>query len=125
MTMKLTPSALGRMRAATVAANDHEIAAMFRKRNADEVAHLSDETLLQAIREAREAAMILGLERADLRMRFIMLGVFRLPRFWMDETIADLLNAPTGTPDIRFGDVCAMFKLSAERAGNPAGTWWS
>ncbi|WP_227269318.1 hypothetical protein [Roseobacter weihaiensis] len=58
-------------------------------------------------------------------MRFIMLGVLRLPRFWLDPTIAGLLKAPTGTADTRFGDVCAMFKLSAERAGKPTGVWWS
>lgn len=58
-------------------------------------------------------------------MRFIMLGLLRLTRFWLDSTIAGLLNAPTGTPDTRFGEVCAMVKLSAERAGKPTWVWWS
>lgn len=113
------------MRNMVVAQNDNDIAMMFRERNKEEVAHLSDEQLHAAIHEAREAAFACGIQNQNLRMRFIMLGVYRLPRFWMDPTIAGILNASTGTPDIRFGDVCAMFRISADRADKPMGVWWS
>ncbi|MEL7049156.1 MAG: hypothetical protein AAFO75_09395, partial [Pseudomonadota bacterium] len=122
--MKITDSMWNRMRDVVVEQNDIDIAVMFRERNTQEIAHLSDEQLQTSIKEAREAAFSFGITDRGLRMRFIMLGVFRLPRFWQDPTIAKMLNAPTGTPDIRFGDVCAMFKMSADRADKPAGVWW-
>ncbi|WP_227272193.1 hypothetical protein [Roseobacter weihaiensis] len=125
MSIKLNDALWGRMRASVVEKNDHDLAAVFRERNTEEVDHLSDEQLRAAIREAREAAFSFGITDTKLRMRFIMLGVLRLPRFWQDPTIANMLSAGTGTPDIRFGDVCAMFAMSAERADKQSGVWWS
>lgn len=123
--MKISQSTWNKMRDVVVAKNDKEIAALFRERNAAEVAHLSDEQLYEAIREAREAAFSFGIRDKQLRMRFIMLGVFRLPRFWLDPSISALLNGHTGTPDMRFGDVCAMVKLSADRIQKTESVWWS
>ena len=70
-----------------------------------------------------EKAVKLGIRDTKLRMRFIMLGVFRLPHFWQDPTVATMLTARTGTPDMRFGDVCSMFKRAAERADTPEQVW--
>ncbi|MFV0409975.1 MAG: hypothetical protein ACK5LJ_09875 [Paracoccus sp. (in: a-proteobacteria)] len=125
MTIKMNETLWGRMRDSVVEQNDRNIAAMFRERNTEEVAHLSDDQLYAAIREARKAAVASGILDKRLRMRFIMLGVLKLPGFWQDPTIARLLAAHTGTPDSRFGDVCAMFRISAERVDKQAGVWWS
>ena len=122
--MKLSRSTWDRIRDVAVEKNDKEIALMLRERNAGEVADLTDEQLQAAVKQAREAAVSFGIRDRRLRMRFIMLGVVRLPRFWLDPTIAGLLNAPTGTPEMRFGDICAMFKMSALRANRPDGVWW-
>lgn len=52
------------------------------QKNTSEVVQYSDDDLIAAIKEAREMAQGLCITRPHLRMRFIMLGVFRLPRFW-------------------------------------------
>ena len=102
-----------------------EIAHHLRTEYTAEVAHLTDEALLHAVREARHAAFELGISSEALRLRFIMLGVISLPHFWLDPTVNALLRAPTGTADIRFGDVCALFKVSATDAGKAEQVWWS
>lgn len=85
---------------------------------------LDDDQLVAAIAEARAAATAFGLTEAQLRMRFIMLAVMRLPRFWDDPTLRRLLTAPGATPEIRFGDVCALIKLGALREGAADKVWW-
>ena len=124
VTFKLTPEFWNMARTVELARNDTKIAETYRARHAADVAHLTDDALVAAIAEAREAAFSLGLADKDLRARFIMLAVLRVPRFWQEETVARILSAPTGTPDIRFGDVCALFKRAAERAGTPERVWW-
>ncbi|MDB6181076.1 hypothetical protein [Paracoccus fistulariae] len=103
---------------------DADIAATFRERNAIEVAHLSDDELMAAIKEARGTAVSLGITASNLRMRFIMLGVFRLPGFWKEAEIWQMLTANTGTPDMRFGDVCALLKVGAGREAKANYVWW-
>lgn len=103
---------------------NRDIAATFRADHGPEVEHLSDDELLAAVTEARETAVGLGIEAPHLRMRFIRLAVFRLPDFYRDETIWQMLTGTTGTPDTRFGDVCALIKMSAERAGKQDLVWW-
>ena len=89
------------------------------------MAHLDDDALLSAIGHARLVASTLGIEGGDARMRFIMLGVLRLPRFWDVPELWQMLTAPTGTPEGRFGDVCAMIRIGAERSGKGDGVWWT
>lgn len=102
-----------------------EIAAAFREHNGPEVEHLTDDELMLAIAEARETAVRLGIEEPHLRMRFIMLDVFRVPGFYRDPFIWQMLTANTGTPDARFGDVCGLLKAGAARAGKQDQAWWS
>ncbi len=122
--MKLTSDMWAAFSASAQKRADEDIAATFRERNAIEVAHLSDDDLMAAIKEARETAVGLGIAAPNLRMRFIMLGVFRLPGFWKNEAIWQILTARTGTPDMRFGDVCALLKLGAHREGKDNYVWW-
>ncbi len=103
---------------------DTDIASAFRERNAIEVAHLSDDELMASIKAARETAVGLGIAAPNLRMRFIMLDVFRFPGFWKDAAVWQMLTANTGTPDTRFGDVCALLKLGAWREAKANYVWW-
>ncbi|MFV0332836.1 MAG: hypothetical protein ACK5JR_02020 [Tropicimonas sp.] len=103
---------------------DREIATAFREDNGPEVEHLTDDELLIAIADARETAVNLGIAEPHLRMRFVMLDVFRLPGFHRDPLIWQMLTAPTGTADTRFGDVCGLFKVGAGRAGKQNQAWW-
>lgn len=123
--MIITREMRAKIRAAANEKADREIAATFRERHGDEVAHLADDDLVAAIGHARQVASSLRITQADLRMRFIMLGVLRLPRFWESPEVWHLLTAPTGTPEGRFGDVCAMIRVGAERSGKGDGIWWA
>lgn len=123
--MRLSNDFRNRMRDEADLRADRDIAETFRGRNAAEVAHLDDEALLAAIRSARATASRFGIADARLRMRFIMLDVFRLPGFWRESVVQTLMNARTGTPDSRFGDVCALLRLGAARTGKSAYVWWS
>lgn len=103
---------------------DHDVALILRTRNTAEVAHLDDEALAAAIHDARAAADRFGISDSRLRMRLIMLGVARLPGFWRENVVETIMNARTGTPDIRFGDVCALLKMGAIREGKQYQVWW-
>lgn len=122
--LRLTSDTRGALCAIAEKKSDREIAAIFRERNASEVTHLDDEALLSAITSARATADKLGLTDARMRMRFIMLDTVRLPGFWRDPEIWQLLTAPSGSPEIRFGDVCTLIKLGATRAGASNYVWW-
>ena len=122
--MKLTAELFSVLSWAAQQKADAEIAATLRRRNKAEVARLSDEALLTAVREARETASEFGISVPALRMRFVMLDVFRLPGFWKDGSFRQMLDADTGTPDSRFGDVCRVIELSAFRAGKAEQVWW-
>lgn len=104
--------------------HDAELARIFREKNAAEVAPYSDHALIEAIKAARLMAVELGITHPHLRLRFIMLGVFRLPRFWQDDRFMAMLRAPTGTPDGRFLNVCGVIKDIAHRANAPHNVWW-
>lgn len=122
--MKLSPEIWAAFRSDAEQKNDRDLAARFRSVNGAEVAHLDDAALHLAIRNAREKAVEFGIADQKLRVRFIMLDVFRLPGFWQDPAIERLLRAKTGTADSRFGDVCAMIKQSAQRDGKANHVWW-
>lgn len=122
--MKLTSDMWAALSASTQRKADEDIAATFRERNAIEVSHLSDDDLMAAIKEARETAVGLEIAAPNLRMRFVMLGVFRLPGFWKNAAIWQMLTANTGTPDMRFGDACALLKLGAHREEKANYVWW-
>jgi len=122
--MRLSSEMWDGMRQTVQAKNDADIATMFRERNSAEVSHLSDDELIAEIRTAREQAVGIGIKSPRLRMRFIMLGVLRLPRFWENPTISAMLASPTGTADTRFGDVYSLFKRAADRSGNSNCVWW-
>lgn len=122
--MKLSPEVLAAFRSAAEQKNDRDLAVRFRSVNDPEVAHPDDDTLQSAIKSPRETAVEFGISDQHLRVRFIMLDVFRLPGFWRDPVIERLLRARTGTPDSRFGDVCAMIKRGALRDGKPNHVWW-
>ncbi|MFT6606208.1 MAG: hypothetical protein ACJA2X_001411 [Halocynthiibacter sp.] len=123
--MKLPTGLRDSMREIVVDRNDRSIAQIFREKNASDVVHLSDEQLFEQVREGRKAALSFGIKRPKLRMRFIMLHVLRVPHFWTDEDILAMLNGATGTPDIRFGDVCALFRSAAQRQGQIEKVWWT
>lgn len=122
--MHVTPAFRAAARAIAQARADEGTARRFRDHHADDVAHLGEADLLAAIGAARRVANQLGLRHTSLRMRFIMLDVFRMPGFWRDPSIWQVLTARTGTPEARFGDACAMLRLAAIRAGHGDMIWW-
>jgi hypothetical protein len=101
-----------------------DIAVSYRCNHEDEVAHLDDASLLQAVTAAQARADALGLSQSHLYERFMMLDVFRAPGFWQDPVIAQALHATSGDANVRFGDVCGMLRLAALRAGRPELVWW-
>jgi hypothetical protein len=96
-----------------------DIALSYRRNHADEVTHLDDTALLEAVTAAQARADALGLTDLNLYERFMMLDVFRAPGFWQDPVIAQALHATSGDVNTRFGDVCGMLRLAALRAGRP------
>jgi hypothetical protein len=54
-----------------------------------------------------------------------MVGIALAPEFWRNMDMRRVLTAPTGTPDIRFADVCGMFKTALMVAGRPDLILWS
>jgi hypothetical protein len=96
-----------------------DIALVYRDNFSDEVAHLDDAALFDAVTAAQARADALGLTRLDLYERFMILDVFRAPGFWQDPVIAQALHATSGDVNTRFGDVCGMLRLAALRAGRP------
>lgn len=114
----------GRIEAVSRQTAANDIAAYYRDHYTDEVAHLDDTTLLTTIAGAQDRVQALGLVSEELQTRFMMLDVFRAPGFWQDPLIDRAVRGTSGTPDTRFGDVCAMLKLSVARAGRPELLWW-
>ena len=119
--MILSDGMRGRLRATADAKADRRLAATLRARDAEAVAHLDDAALAAEIGHARAVADHLGIAGADLRARFIELGVARLPRFWEDPDLWRMLTATPGTPDVRFGDVLGLIRVAARRAGKADG----
>jgi hypothetical protein len=89
------------------------------------VAHLGDDSLADKVGFARRIALSFGITDPRLRARFVMIGITLAPEFWRNMDIHRALTAPTGTPDIRFGDVCAMLKTALTMAGQHDRIWWS
>jgi hypothetical protein len=114
----------GRIDAVAARTAAEDIATSYRANHTDEVAHLEDAALLEAVLAAQARADVLGLTRLDLYERFMMLDVFRAPGFWQDPVIAQALHATSGDANTRFGDVCGMLRLAALRAGRPELVWW-
>lgn len=120
--MKLGAETWGRIR---TIARDNDARVRARELRRDYPDDLADEdAVFEAVREADAAARDYGLDRRDLRERFVRLGIVTAPRFWADPTLHGLLRAGTGTPEMRFGDVCAMLRLAARRAGRGDEVWW-
>ena len=122
--IKLSPSALGAMRSAVCARHDREQAKAFRDRFPNETVDISDDELVDAVRDARLMADHYRVRKTELRDRFLALGAVIAPRFWEDINLETLLSAPTGTGDIRFGDVSMMLKHAAFRSNQPEKVWW-
>jgi len=122
--IKLSPSALDVMRSDVRARHDREQAKVFRDRFPNETADISDDELVSAIRDTRLMADHYGVREAELRDRFLALGAVIAPRFWEDANLETLLSAPTGTGDIRFGDVSMMLKHAAYHSNQPEKVWW-
>jgi hypothetical protein len=114
----------GRIEAASRQTAAQDIASLYRDEYTEEVAHLDDAALLTAIEAAQDRAQALGLVSEDLQRRFLMLDVVRAPGCWRDPVIDRALRGTSGSADTRFGDVCAMLKVSAQRAGRPDMVWW-
>lgn len=53
-----------------------------------------------------------------------MIALVLAPDFWHSEPVYRTLTAPTGTPDIRFGDFCACLKVMLVDAGRGSEVWW-
>jgi len=81
--------------------HDAETAKIYRKNHPDEIAHISDEDLLLRIQQTRAVFNDLGLRDKRLRARFMMLGVFRAPRFWEDPFVAKILMSAQGPAGCR------------------------
>jgi hypothetical protein len=113
-----------RIRATARLQSADDVARVYRRNHAAEVAHLSDADLTAAIVAAQARADAFGVKADYLRARFTMLDVFRAPGFWADPTVHATLTAHRSTGDVRFGDACALLKLAARRAGQPDMVWW-
>jgi hypothetical protein len=114
-----------RINAVTQAQEDRAFADDIRQWKPQVVAHLDDDTLADKVGVTRRIALSFGITDPRLRARFIMIGIALAPEFWRNMDIHRVLTAPTGTPDIRFGDVCAMFRTALTMAGRPDLIWWS
>lgn len=124
MAVRFDPATWTRIRSTARLQSADEVAAIYRRNHAAEIAHLSDADLTAAIVGAQTRADAFGIKAGHLRARFTMLDVFRAPGFWADPMIQQALNAPNSTGDVRFGDACMMLKLAAVRAGRPDMVWW-
>jgi hypothetical protein len=114
-----------RINAVTQAQEDRAFADDIRQWKPLVVAHLDDDTLADKVGVTRRIALSFGITDPRLRARFIMIGIALAPEFWRNMDIHRVLTAPTGTPDIRFGDVCAMFRTALTMTGRPDLIWWS
>lgn len=86
--------------------------------------HLDNRALVDEVTTARASAVAIGLGNTGLRARFVMIHVLLTPYFWSESEAHAMLYAATGTPDIRFGDVCALIRLAAAEAGCSEEIWW-
>ncbi len=114
-----------RINAVAQAQEDRAFAVDIRQWHPAAVAHLDDDALADKVGVTRRIAISFGITDPRLRARFIMIGIALAPEFWRNMDIHRVLTVPTGTPDIRFGDVCAMFRTALTMAGRTDLIWWS
>lgn len=103
---------------------DAEFAARIRTWRPDAVAEQDDAALTEQVGVYRRIAASFGVTDPALKARWVMIGAVLAPEFWKSEAIYPLLVAKTGTPDIRFGDVCAALKVSLGMVGRSSEVWW-
>lgn len=114
-----------RVNAVAQAAEDRAFAQDIRGWHPASVAHLDDTSLTAKVTQARCRAIALGIKDHRLRARFVMIACTLAPDFWRQPAIYSLLSGRTGTPDIRFGDVCAAIRVAMAAAGRQSEVWWS
>ena len=124
MTFKITAAMMDTFNAAQYAKNDKAFAKDLRAYRPDRVQHISDEELTLVVERARELAIEMGIKSPQLRARFVMIDALLIPEFWKDHRLSRLLHGPSGSADVRFGDVCAAIKRSAFKAGFGRDIWW-
>jgi hypothetical protein len=122
--IRLDAATWSRIKTTARLASSEDVAAVYRRNHATEVAHLSQEDLIAAIVGAQLRADVFGITSGQLRARFTMLDVFRAPGFWAAPLIHQVLTSKGGTGDVRFGDACMLLKLAAVRTGQPHMVWW-
>jgi hypothetical protein len=113
-----------RINAVAQAEEDRAFAADLRAWHPVTVAHLDDVALVEKVGDTRRRAVAFGIEDPRLRARYVMIGVVLAPEFWRQAYLHQILNSRTGSPDIRFGDVCAAIKVSLAAAGRQQEVWW-
>ena len=124
MTLKITAEMMGVFNAAMHTDNDRAFANDLRAYRPDRVQHVSDDELALVVERSRELAIQMGIVSPRLRARFVMIDALLIPEFWKEHSLSRLLNSPSGSADIRFGDVCAAIKCSAFRSGFGQDIWW-
>ncbi len=112
-----------RINAVAQAEEDRAFADDIRQWHPVAVVHLDDMALAEKVGVTRRIAVSFGITDPRLRARFVMIGIALAPEFWRNMDIHRALTAPTGTPDIRFGDVCGMFKTALSIAGHKDRIW--
>jgi hypothetical protein len=122
---RLTRQLKDAMNAAEYARHDRAFADSIRKWRGPDVAHLDDNALTEEVARQRRVAVSFGVVEPALRARFVMMAVALAPDFWRQDDLYHLLTARTGTPDIRFGDVCAVFRTAFGMTGRQDEIWWS
>jgi hypothetical protein len=120
----LTADIKAALNATTHSDKDAAFAERIRKWRPDAMAHLDDDALAAEVARQRGIATRYGVANSDLRARWVMIGIVTMPDFWTEPTIAALLSAGTGTPDIRFGDACALIATALRTAGREGEVWW-
>lgn len=114
-----------RINAVAHAAEDEAFAEDIRIWHPQAVAHLDNDALNALVTLTRERAIAFGITDPRLRARFVMIACAVAPNFWRNPLFYHLLNAQTGTADTRFGDVCALLRLSLQQSGRPGWAWWN
>ncbi|MGL4320364.1 MAG: hypothetical protein ACRCS3_05825 [Paracoccaceae bacterium] len=113
-----------RINAVAQAAEDRAFAEDIRVSHPHAVQEHDDDALTKMVTMTRQQAIALGITDPRLRARFVMIACALAPDFWRNPLFYHLLNAKTGSADLRFGDVCAVLRLSLEQAGHADMAWW-
>jgi hypothetical protein len=122
---RLTPQLKAAMNDAEYRRHDRDFAVSIRTWRGRDLEHLDDDALTEEVARQRRIAVSFGISDPALRARFVMIAVALAPDFWRHEDVHHLLIAHTGTPDIRFGDVCAVFRAAFVMVGRQDEIWWT